>query len=99
MDNWIKYLECGARLAQIYYRNIALLSNDPLYDFDKISEGSDEFFELANALIIEVAPGYVLQYVPIYGFSDKTVEDSYNRYEKIKEEIYHKFSGLNAIRK
>lgn len=96
---WYNYVDCGAKLCQIMFRNSMLLSGNSFYDFNKISAGSNEFLELTSNLITQIVPQYAFRYVPIYGFSDKTIEDTYQNYETVKNDIIQKFTEPDKIRK
>lgn len=99
MDNWYNYIDCGVKLNQIIFRNGILLSNNPLYDFNEISKGSDSFYELTSNLITQIVPEYKFEYVPIYGFSDKSLEDGYQKYEMVIDDIVQKFTEPHKTRK
>lgn len=99
MDNWYDYIDCGVKLNQIIFRNGILLSNNPLYDFNEISKGSDNFYELTSNLVTQIVPGYKFKYVPIYGFSDKSLEDGYRKYEMVVDDIVQKFTEPDKTRK
>ena len=99
MDNWYDYIDCGVKLNQIIFRNGILLSNNPLYDFNEISKVSDNFYELTSNLVTQIVPGYKFKYVPIYGFSDKSLEDGYRKYEMVVDDIVQKFTEPDKTRK
>lgn len=99
MDNWYNYVDCEVKLCQAMFRNSMFLSGNPFYDFNKVSVGSNDFLELTSNLITQVVPQYVFSYVPIYGFSDKTIEDTYQNYEMVKNDIIQKFTEPDKIRK
>ena len=99
MDNWYNYIDCGVKLSQIIFWNGILLSNNPLYDFNEISKRSNSFYELTSNLITQIVPEYKFEYVPIYGFSDKSLEDGYQKYEMVIDDIVQKFTEPHKTRK
>lgn len=99
MTEWFSYIDCGATIYQTLMRNSMILSNNSLYSVDELILADKNIQPKTIALIKQIAPSYELDYIPGYGFSNKTIEDASEKFDIVINDITKCFTSPNKSRK
>lgn len=87
MIAWAKYIDLGDKMVKLFYQNTVILSENPLYDKGEFVETSKEFAGMINSILADIAPTFSLDYIDGYGYSDQSIEESYERYKHAVEQL------------
>lgn len=99
MEDWFSYIDCGAKIFQILMCNSMVLSNNPLYNANEIIQSDEVLRPITIALVKQIAPSYEFDYIPGYGFSNKTLEEASKNFEKTIKDISNCFTFPDKSRK
>ena len=76
MINWEIYIDCGFKITKVLINNLMLLSNEYLsYEIDAFRKKQSTLFLEIKRILEEILPQYNLQFIELFGFSDKELNN------------------------